>query len=92
MDAIVKSLWEWHETRHLTVEDQRAGLFGNVMEELTELVRARTDDERVDALCDICIFAINSCNNKVIYRRSPSYDVRLDGELTTFVNLIIRNT
>lgn len=53
-------LKQWREERHLTVESQRDGLMGNLCEEMAEYYRAINDDERIDALCDIYVFCMNS--------------------------------
>ncbi|MCZ6158990.1 hypothetical protein [Campylobacter ureolyticus] len=53
-------LWEWREERHLTFQDQMDGLVGNLCEEMAEYYRANNDDEKIDALCDMSVFALNS--------------------------------
>lgn len=53
-------LWEWREERHLTFQDQIDGLVGNLCEEMAEYYRATNDDEKIDALCDMSVFALNS--------------------------------
>ena len=52
-------LKQWRDERHLTVESQRDGLMGNLCEEMAEYYRAN-DDEKIDALCDIYVFCMNS--------------------------------
>lgn len=58
--GIHNALRAWKDERKLSVESQRAGLIPNLLEETLEYMRASTDEERIDALCDICVFAINS--------------------------------
>ena len=53
-------LKQWREERHLTIESQRDGLMGNLCEEMAEYYRAINDDEKIDALCDIYVFCMNS--------------------------------
>lgn len=53
-------LKQWREERHLTVKSQRNELIGNLCEEMAEYYRATNDDERIDALCDIYVFCMNS--------------------------------
>ena len=60
LNKIANQLAEWRNERKLTTESQQKNLIGNVLEELTELARAQTDEERIDSYCDICVFAINS--------------------------------
>lgn len=58
--SIYSKLKKWREDRHLTIEAQRAGLIANITEELTEYKRATTDYDRIDALCDMAVFLINT--------------------------------
>lgn len=60
---IRESLRVWREERHIEVVDQYPGFLGNVTEEMTELLRAQTEEEKVDALCDIMIFSLNVIGN-----------------------------
>ena len=53
-------LKNWREERHLTVESQRNGLMGNLCEEMAEYYRATNESEKIDALCDIYVFCMNS--------------------------------
>lgn len=69
---IVEKLQAWSEERHLTLEQQRAGLIPNLLEELLEFMRAETDDDRIDALCDIAAFSINSCQLDEVYLHSTT--------------------
>ena len=55
----------WRAERHLTTAGQKEGLLANILEELTEFVRAQDDNERVDACCDILIFLLNSKNEPI---------------------------
>ena len=56
-------LWKWREERHLTFQDQIDGLVGNLCEEMAEYYRATNDDEKIDALCDIYVFCMNSLDS-----------------------------
>lgn len=53
-------LKQWRDERHLTVENQREGLIGNLFEEMTEYYRATNENKKIDALCDIYVFCMNS--------------------------------
>lgn len=53
-------LKNWREERHLTVEMQNAGLIGNLCEEMAEYYRATNESEKIDALCDMYVFCMNS--------------------------------
>lgn len=78
----------WRAERHLTTAGQKEGLLANVLEELTEFVRAQDDNERVDAICDIIVFLINSKNSPVKIQ-----EPKVDGVVTTqiFVELVFNN-
>lgn len=53
-------LKQWRDERHLSIKSQRDGLMGNLCEEMAEYYRATNDDEKIDALCDIYVFCMNS--------------------------------
>ena len=55
----------WRMERKLYTTDQQYNLIANVLEELTELARAKSNDERIDAICDIGVFYLNSLDNKI---------------------------
>lgn len=57
---IYEDLAAWRAERRLTVESQREGLIGNILEELAEVARAKNNDEKVGEICDIAVFAINA--------------------------------
>ena len=61
-NEIKSRLADWREERHLTYENQQKGFLGNIFEEVSEYFRAKDDYERIDALCDIAVFCINSYN------------------------------
>lgn len=54
-------LIEWREQRHLSIEQQMQGLVPNLLEEVVEYLRASDDYDRIDAMCDIMVFALNAC-------------------------------
>lgn len=56
---IRRALKKWRKERHLTISNQLPGLINNLLEELNELKEAKNDYEKVDALCDMAVFAIN---------------------------------
>lgn len=60
LGSLLERLEEWREDRNLTYEKQRECLLGNVLEEITEFVRANSVYERIDALCDIAVYVMNS--------------------------------
>ena len=58
----------WRGERHLTIEGQKQGLVSNILEELTEYSRSQNDLERIDSLCDIMVFTINSFDYIELYK------------------------
>lgn len=60
LTEITDKLKKWREERQLTYEKQSAGLTANLLEECVEYLRAKDDEERIDALCDILVFSFNS--------------------------------
>lgn len=87
LDAIVESLQKWCKERNLTAKQQNENLLGNVLEELTELTRAKTDSERIDALCDIVVYTINAYGDKFRYEHYTGYDTRNKNELFNFIRV-----
>lgn len=60
MNQVLESLKFWREERNLHKKKLDLNVsFANVLEEITEYLRAVNDYERIDALCDICVFSIN---------------------------------
>lgn len=62
-EEIIKDLAQWREERHLSTESQAQGLFGNVLEECAELIRAKNVGDvegMIDAICDVAVFTINA--------------------------------
>lgn len=57
---IQELLKNWRDERHLTLEMQNEGLLGNLCEEMAEYYRAKNESEKIDALCDIYVFCMNS--------------------------------
>lgn len=71
LTEIYELLQSWKAERRLSVESQHAGLLGNLCEELAEYFRAQNDNERVDALCDIIVFAINAMSERPVKWHPP---------------------
>ena len=60
--TIFDGLKEWREERGL--QNKVGNIAGNIAEELTELLRANSVEDEVDALCDIIVFSINAIEAK----------------------------
>lgn len=58
-------LKQWRDERHLTIKSQRDGLMGNLCEELSEYYRATNNDKKIDALCDMYVFCMNSMETSI---------------------------
>lgn len=65
LQEIQNQLRQWRADRHLSVESQLDNVTGNVSEELTELQRAKTYEEAIDALCDVIVFTMNSIQRDI---------------------------
>lgn len=57
---IYNRLESWRNVRHLDIASQDKNLLGNVLEECTEYIRANSEVEQIDAICDIVVFTSNS--------------------------------
>lgn len=79
---IISNLAKWREERHLDIESQAKGLFGNVLEELSEFVRAYNIDDKdgmIDAICDVAVFTLNANNvdyniNSIMEREAKQHE------------------
>lgn len=69
----------WREERHLTQEGQVAGILGNLAEELTELLRANTEDELIDALLDAYVYYHNAYLVPIEYPFIPQIKDHIHG-------------
>lgn len=91
LDAIMDSLQEWCKLRNLTTTQQNHDLLGNVLEELTELARAKTDNERIEALCNIVVYTISAYDAKFYYGECIGYDVRNEDKLLNFISVVTQS-
>lgn len=56
-------LSKWRQERHISMEQQKKGLLSNLLEELTEISRATSEEEIIDGYCDCIIFLLNTDEN-----------------------------
>lgn len=63
--SIHEKLKIWKDERGLTYEMQLAGLPANLLEECVEYLRAENEHEKIDALCDMLVFLLNSYDAEV---------------------------
>lgn len=77
--SILFRLATWKAERHLTLEGQVKGLLPNLLEELTELNRAQSVEEEIDALCDMVVFVLNALPHTELVNGSKIDDLDLDG-------------
>lgn len=82
LSKLQSALNAWRDERKLSIASQRAGLIANILEEVTEYMRALTDDDKIDALCDICVFAINAID--IDLREAPAWLEDNEHKLTTW--------
>lgn len=57
----------WNKEREIGEYGQRINLVANLLEELTEYKRAKSVDERIDALCDIVVFSLGLAPTDIDY-------------------------
>ena len=66
MNEIINRLEVWRKERGLDVsqgfEFDLNSQVSFLTEEITEYLRAKNDDDRVDALCDLTVFSLNAIN------------------------------
>lgn len=62
MENIIKSLEVWRSDRNITTCNQRLVFLKNSLEEFSELQNAKSEHDKIDALCDLAIVALNSFN------------------------------
>lgn len=67
-------LKQWRDERHLSIESQRDGLMGNLCEEMAEYYRAVDESEKIDALCDMYVFCMNSLGRDLKVAREDFED------------------
>ena len=53
-------LRKWREKRNIIMFHQKKGLLANITEEITEYLRADNNHDKINALCDISIYILNS--------------------------------
>lgn len=84
---IQNQLRDWCKVRRLNPEISRAGLIGNLLEELTELERSADIYDYADALMDISVFCINAMDNDF---GTGDQDQELETNRTAIVSDLIR--
>lgn len=62
---IITPLKQWREARHITRDMQLKAITANILEELTEYLRATNNHESINALCDMAIFSLNGMKYSV---------------------------
>jgi hypothetical protein len=55
-----EELKKWREERNITVKSQKPGLVGNLLEEVTEIARAKNLDDVVDGILDYSVYLANA--------------------------------
>jgi len=83
MTKVTDGLEQWRTSRNM--QDMKFEFnvqVANILEEVTEYLRAKDDHERVDALCDISVFVINNlvmlgCKRPTIYNSYFNYSYNL---------------
>jgi hypothetical protein len=57
---LIERVVKWNEDRLIPQKFDKVKEAGHIAEELSELLRANTASEELDALCDIVVFAIGA--------------------------------
>lgn len=52
--------WKW--SRNITTDSQKEVVLDNIKEELQEYKEAKTEHDRLDAMLDVCVLALNAIN------------------------------
>ena len=55
-----EELKKWRKERDITVKSQKPGLVGNLLEEITEIARAKNLDDVVDGILDYSVYLANA--------------------------------
>lgn len=63
LNEYMLKLQQWREARHLSIEGQQQGLLGNLLEELSEVAKAKDNESLIGELCDVIIVCMNAKHN-----------------------------
>lgn len=80
--SIHEKLKIWKDERGLTYEMQLAGLPANLLEECVEYLRAENEHEKIDALCDMLVFLLNSCDE---VDEGMVYEIPINDHINSFI-------
>ncbi|RDU70396.1 hypothetical protein CQA66_08285 [Helicobacter aurati] len=65
-----KRLKKWRNERHIDMLKQRESLLPNILEEITEYLRATNNHDKINALCDMSIFILNAYEIEKVFIKS----------------------
>ena len=97
-DEIISSFEKWRDERRISISSQTKTYVGNILEEITEYERAKNELEKIDALCDMAVFHINSSTNlryenycESAYTHEDEVPESKTSELLNTISIIIAN-
>lgn len=73
--TIRESLKVWRMERNLTPLKSEPGLIGNLLEEITEIARARTLEDVVDGILDYLVYLVNVLPELELDQKIPEKDL-----------------
>ena len=75
----------WSDSRCIPFLEQKMGFIGNLLEKMSEYYKAKDDDVKIEALCDIYILCMTSLDDNVEIIRSC---VKQRNSYLSFTNII----
>ncbi len=69
-DLLEEKLVKWSTDVWITFSEQKMGFIGNLLEKMSEYYKAKDDNAKIGALCDIYILCMTSLDEEVTVIRS----------------------
>lgn len=92
LKEINERLKVWRGKRNIDMDMQKESLIVNLLEEFVEFSRAESEYEKIDALCDMCIFILNAYEIDYVKIYSIRYNYNDKFEILHLINdLAMRN-
>lgn len=79
---------KWRSDRNLSQQEQLSGIILNLLEEVTEYIRGDSIDDKIDALCDICVFCFNAGDFEYDKKKLPTQGSTTIGNILYLINSI----
>jgi len=95
MNDVINGLSNWRKNRNMDNKEFVLDVeVSNLLEECSEFLRADTDYDRIDALCDISVFSINAMKylEKIVLEEITSYsNSSIGGIITNISNMFSKH-